>query len=222
MRFSALPKPVLITAAALCGSVTAHAHPHMWVEMRSYVVFDANGLITAIDLEWTFDDAYARMALEGLDTNGDGVYSQTELEPLTTGNMASLKDYNYFVVPRVNGEIAGVKEPLEYGHIYSNDKLTLHFNLPLTNPVDPRKSEFLYKVYDPEFFIAMEYASIDSVGVVGTLPKGCALKLVQSTDDKQAQQIKEMLATKGKDWKPPANEDFGGLFAQPTLVLCAS
>ena len=29
-----------------------------------------------------------------------------------------------------------------------------------------------------------------------------------------------MLATKGKDWQPPPNEDFGAVFAQPVHVDC--
>ena len=39
----------------------------MWIDMHSYVVVNDRGLITGIDLEWTFDDGYAQMALDGLD-----------------------------------------------------------------------------------------------------------------------------------------------------------
>jgi ABC-type uncharacterized transport system substrate-binding protein len=203
-------------------SAEASAHPHMWIDMHSYVVFDQRGLITGIDLEWTFDDGYAQMALDGLDTDGDGVYSQAELAGLTQENIKSLKDYSYFTVPRVNGDVVPVGDVTEYGQIYSNGKLTLHFEVPLAKPVDPRKEEFLYKVYDPEFFIDIEYAGTDSIGTVGQAPTGCRLKLIEVSADQQTLQIKQMLSTKGKEWKPPANEDFGGMFAQPTLVVCGS
>ena len=82
---------VFISAMAVSGS-PASAHPHVWIEMRSDVVFNDQGEITAMNLMWTFDDAYAQMALDGLDTNGDGVYSPSELDPLTRENIASLKD----------------------------------------------------------------------------------------------------------------------------------
>ena len=211
----------VIAAAIVSGGLPARAHPHMWVDMRSYVVFDEQGLITAIALEWTFDDGYAQMALDGLDTDGDGVYSQAELEPLTKENIASLKDYNYFVVPRVNGDVVPLKDVTDYGQTY-NEKLTLHFEARLAKPVDPHKDEFIYKIYDPEFFIDMQYADKDAIGIVGKMPAGCTLKVIEVTDDAQAQQIKAMLATKGKEWKPPADEDYGGLFAQPALILCNS
>jgi ABC-type uncharacterized transport system substrate-binding protein len=194
----------------------------MWIDMRSYVVFDNRGLIIAIDLEWTFDDAHTRMAIEGLDTDGNGVYSKAELEPLARENIRSLKDYGYFTAPRVNGQLMPIGEVVEYAHIYSNELLSLHFHLPLTTPVDPRKDEFLYKVYDPQFFIDMQYATRDSVGIVGKMPDGCSLQLSEVDGDEVRLQIKEMLLSKGREWRPPENEDYGGLFAQPVLVVCNS
>ncbi len=65
-----------ITLLAVCASTSAFAHPHVWIDMRSDIVFTDDGLIKGINLEWTFDDDYTKMALDGLDSNGDGVYSQ--------------------------------------------------------------------------------------------------------------------------------------------------
>jgi ABC-type uncharacterized transport system substrate-binding protein len=72
--------------------------------MQSTVVFTDDGLIKGVDVEWTFDDAYAQMALDGLDVDKDGFYSQDELAPLTRENIDSLKDYEYFTVMRADGE----------------------------------------------------------------------------------------------------------------------
>jgi ABC-type uncharacterized transport system substrate-binding protein len=199
----------------------ADAHPHMWVTMRSDVVFNDRAEITGIAIEWTFDDGYTEVALDGLDTNGDGVYSQSELDPLTQANLKSLKDYNYFVVPRADGKVVSISDPIEYGQIYSNGKLALHLSVPLASPVNPRTSQFLYKIYDPEFYIAMDYVQENPVGVIGNMPQGCHLEVKPVVSDQQLDQTREMLSTKGTDWKPPEDEDFGGMFAQPALVLCS-
>ena len=209
-----------MSAMALGGAAPAFAHPHVWIVMRSDVVFNDKGEVSGIAVEWTFDDGYAQVALDGLDTNGDGVYSQDELDPLTKENLSSLKDYNYFVVPRVNGKVVPIGEPIEPGQIYSSGKLELHFTVPLATPVDPHKVEFHYKVYDPEFFIAIDYVEQDPVGVIGTLPADCRLKVEPVVSDQQLNQTREMLSTKGTDWKPPEDEDFGGMFAQPALIIC--
>ena len=105
--------------------------------MRSDVVFNDAGLIKGVNLEWAFDDGYTQMALDGLDTNGDSVYSLDELAELTSENIASLKDYEFFTVMRSNGEKQAIGEVTEYGQIWSNEKLSLYFHVPLKTPVSP-------------------------------------------------------------------------------------
>lgn len=204
----------------LAGVSPASAHPRVWITMRSDIVFNDANEISAFGVEWTFDDGYAQVALDGLDANGDGVFSQLELAPLTEQNISSLKDYNYFVAPRANGKMVPIKDPTEVGQIYSNGKLTLHFQVPLMTSVDPRKSEFLFKIYDPEFFIAIDYVEQDPVGLIGTMPEGCTLKLRPVISDQELLATQQMLSSKGTDWKPDENEDFGGMFAQPAMILC--
>jgi ABC-type uncharacterized transport system substrate-binding protein len=206
--------------ASMAAAVPAAAHPHVWIEMRSDVVFDDQGQITAMNLMWTFDDAYAQMALDGLDANGDGVYSPAELAPLTRENIASLKDYGFFTVMRYKGEKQELGEVTQFGQIWSNEKLQLHMQVPLKTPVDPMKGEFVAKVYDPDFFIAMDYAKDEPVTVIGALPKGCEMAVKPVPTDAEIEQTRTMLSTKGPDWKPENDEDFGALFAQPVMVKC--
>lgn len=206
----------------LAAVTPAAAHPHVWIEMRSDIVFNDQGLITGINLMWTFDDAYAQMVLDGLDTDKDGVYSQAELEPLTKENLESLKDYDFFAVLRFNGEKQVFGPIVESGQIYSNNKLQLHFQLPLKTPVDPVKGEFVAKVYDPEFYIAIDYVKDDPVTVVGSMPKNCQLIVKPLPTDAEVEATRDMLATKGKDWKPETAEDFGAIFAQPVTIQCQS
>ena len=200
----------------------AIAHPHVWITMRSDVVVTGDGLIKGLNLEWTFDDNYAQMAMDGLDTNGDGVFSQSELDPLTKENIASLKEYEYFTVMRVAGEKQEIGEVTEFGQIWSNGKLALYFHVPLKAPADPRKGEFMVKVYDPDFFIAMDYAAAEPVTVVGNLPPACKLAVKPVPTDAELEQTRAMLSTKDKDWQPETNEDFGAMFAQPVAITCGT
>src|SRR4029078_11770205 len=88
---------MLIGAAASAGFArSAIAHPHVWATVRSEIVLGPNHQIIAIRHAWTFDEFYTAMAIEGLDTNKDGVYSKEELEPLAKVNVESLKDFDYF------------------------------------------------------------------------------------------------------------------------------
>lgn len=209
-----------VLAPMMVSVPSAIAHPHVWIEMRSDVVFNDQGQIAAMNLMWTFDDGYAQMALDGLDTNGDGVYSPSEIEPLTKENVASLKDYGFFTVMRFNGEKQPFGEVTEFGQIYSNGKLQLHLQVPLKTPVDPTRGEFVAKVYDPDFFIAIDYVKDEPVSVIGAMPKNCELVVKPVPTDAEIEETRAMLATKGPDWKPETDEDFGALFAQPVTIQC--
>jgi ABC-type uncharacterized transport system substrate-binding protein len=212
-----------LTALSLmvCAAASpASAHPHVWIEMRSDLVFNDQGQVTAMNLEWTFDDGYAQMALDGLDTNGDGVYSQDELAQLTQENIASLKDYDYFTVIRFNGEKQKLGQVTEFGQIYSNGKLQLHFQVPLAVPLDPTKGEIIAKVYDPDFFIALDYVKDEPVSAIGAMPKTCQIVVKPVPTDAEVEQTRAMLLTKDRDWKPETEEDFGAVFAQPVTVQC--
>ena len=209
----------LITGLVTC-SPAAFAHPHVWVDMQSTIVFTDDGLIKGVDVEWTFDDAYAQMALDGLDVDHDGIYSQEELAPLTKENIDSLKDYEYFTVMRANGEQLKIGAVTDAGQIYSSNKLTLHFQVPLATPLDPKKAKFMLKVYDPEFFIDLEYPADDAVNVNGKIPESCKLVVKPVPTDAELDQTRTMLSTKGTDWKPETDEDFGAMFAQAVSIAC--
>jgi ABC-type uncharacterized transport system substrate-binding protein len=211
---------VMAAMMACFGSSKAMAHPHVWIDMQSSIVFTDDGLIKGVDVEWTFDDGYAQMALDGLDADGDGMYSQDELAPLTKENIESLKDYEYFTVMRANGEQQKIGTVTDAGQIWSNNKLTLHFQVPLLKPIDPKKEEFMLKVYDPEFFIDLEYPADDAVDVTGKIPPSCKLVVKPVPTDAELEQTRTMLSTKGKDWKPEVNEDFGAMFAQAVSIAC--
>jgi ABC-type uncharacterized transport system substrate-binding protein len=205
---------------AVAWPTIAFAHPHVWVDMRSNLVFAEDGKITGVDLQWTFDDVYAAEALNGLDVNGDGEYSPEELVPLTEQNLKSLQGYNYFTLMKSGAKQLEAAAPIRSGQTYINKKLKLHFEVPLKVPFDPHKGEFMLKVYDPEYFIEFDYTKKQPVGVEGVLPSDCKLVLKPLLTTAETNQTLAMLSTKPIGWQPENGEDFGSIFAQPTLVTC--
>ena len=200
--------------------VASNAHPHVWADMRSNLIFADDGKISGVNLEWTFDDAYAAEALAGMDTNGDGKYSPEELAPLTEENMKSLKGYNFFTLMKSGSKQLEAAPPIRAGQSYINKKLTLHFEVPLKVHFDPHKGEFMLKVYDPEYFIEFDYAKKQPVGVEGLIPSDCMMVLKPMPTTAESDQTLAMLSTKPIGWKPENGEDFGSIFAQPVLVTC--
>lgn len=202
-------------------TVPAGAHPHAWITTRSAVVFDAAGQVVAIDVDWTFDKDYSKYAIEGLDTDGDGKFSPTELQALSDSNISALREYDYFVYARAGKKKLKWAPITSYGMANNDEgRLTMQFTAPLVTPVDPRRVDFSYKIYDPTFYIDIEYPKKDPLHAVGPTPRGCHLALLPSPSDEQTNATKAMLAAKPLNWQPDPGEDFGGMFAQPVRVIC--
>ncbi len=74
----------------------ARAHPHIWVDVRTEILFDAQGRVNGIRHFWTFDPAFSAWSIQGLDTNGDGTVSRDEMQELADLNTESLAEFDYY------------------------------------------------------------------------------------------------------------------------------
>ena len=86
----------LSTLVLICSISTAGAHPHVFIEMTSAVVFNAEGKLKAINVKWVFDANYSEFATSDLDVNKDGVLTPEELHPLAKDNIEFLEGMELF------------------------------------------------------------------------------------------------------------------------------
>ncbi|MGH6831727.1 MAG: DUF1007 family protein [Methyloceanibacter sp.] len=211
----------LAVAAVVSLASAATAHPHVWATVRSEMVFGPDHRITGIRHAWTFDEFYTAMAVQGLDTNGDGVYSKEELQPLAQVNVESLKEFDYFTFVRLGKDEKPLKlkEPVDYSVDYDKTVLTLHFTLPLETPLDTQAQEVAVDVYDPSFFVAFGFATDAPVKLSGTPLPGCTAE-VQKPDPDSAADAKDLSEAFFSQLGP--NSNFGSQFAQTAIVKCVT
>ncbi|MCT8971600.1 DUF1007 family protein [Microbaculum marinisediminis] len=183
MYLKSVRKSVLAGAAVAAGTIVsaggAGAHPHVWVDSRSDILFNADGAISGIRHAWTFDEMFSAYAIQGLDEDNDGKLTREELQPLAQVNVESLNEFDYFTYLGVIGvdEVYGVfRDPVDYWLDYDGTKLTLHFTLPLTEPFDPKQGLTAIEVYDPTFFVDFQLAETDTALLVDA-PSGCRLDI---------------------------------------------
>lgn len=177
MPFASRFRSALIGLALAVGSaLPAAAHPHVFVDARAQVVFDASGQIVSIRHVWRFDDAFSAFASQGLDKNGDGILTVEELQPLAKVNVDSLKDYDYFTFLRVGGKRVGFKIPTEYWLQSADGYLTLFYTLNLMQPVKPDAKGITLDVYDPGYFVDFQMVEKDPI-VLEKAPAGCRANL---------------------------------------------
>ena len=74
----------------------ASAHPHVWVTMKSELVYAPDGSVTGVRHAWTFDDMFSVFATQGIEAKKKGEFTREELAPLAEVNVTSLKEYDFF------------------------------------------------------------------------------------------------------------------------------
>jgi ABC-type uncharacterized transport system substrate-binding protein len=206
---------LIIALVSLAFAAPAAAHPHVWVKMKSEVVYAPDGSVTGVRQHWAFDDMFSTFALQGLESKEKGKFTREELAPLAKVNVESLKEYDYFTYATADGKKAELGDPLpDYWLDYKDEVLTLNFTLPFKTPV---KAKLLnIDLFDPTIFVDFEFAKEAPVHLVGA-PAGCKLDTVLP---------REMTFAEGKALsnipadQPNLTMAWGAKFANKILVNC--
>lgn len=163
--------------AILAPSSPARAHPHVWIDMQSELHFDDQGRVTAIGILWTFDEFYSAFAVEGAARTEDG-YDEELLAGLAEVNLQNLAEWNYFTEVTAGGETLALDTARDGKSAWDDEtgRLTLAFVVPLKEPVTPSEAETLkLRIYDPSYYISIDYVKDDPVRMTGKVPQGCGV-----------------------------------------------
>lgn len=210
---SCLFRPLALGLLALgIASSTAHAHPHVYVTMKSEIVYDAEGRMTGIRHRWTFDDMFSSYATQGLESKVKGKFTREELQPLAEVNVTSLKEFDFFTQGKLDGKKAEFEQPVDYFLEQKDDLLTLHFTLPLKKPVATKTVDL--DIYDPLYFVAFEFADKEPITLKGA-PASCKLSTQKLGDETQVKSLSESIFS-----RPDPNNPFGAQFANKIAVKC--
>ena len=60
-----------LAAVAITGAA-ASAHPHVWVTVKSELVYASDGTVTGVRHAWTFDDMFSVFATQGIESKNEG------------------------------------------------------------------------------------------------------------------------------------------------------
>lgn len=269
--------PALAALAVLLGAVPVCAHPHVWVTMKSEVVYGPDGKVKGIRHAWTFDDMFSAFAVQGIEIETQkpaakaapqeqsrGFFgwlrstwtwmtgrsepktpepkpkeakadeqkqvaakepasagsrrnpTREQLQPLAQTNVESLKDFEYFTLAKVNGKrVSFVDPPNDYYLDFQDQVLTLHFTLPLQEPVSAQTLEIA--VYDPSYFVDFSFERANAVRLVDA-PKAC--QLLVARPDEMDPEMAAKLFQMAPDQKLDPAQLLGEQFANRIVVKC--
>ncbi len=197
-------------------AVPATAHPHVWVTVKSTLLYDKSQRIIGVRHRWTFDEFYSAFAAQGLDKNGDGKFDRKELHALAEENVVSLKEFDYFTFMKAGTNDVAIEPPKDYWLDHEDGVLVLNFTLPLSKSVDARKVASSLSIYDPTYFVAFSFAETNPVQLASAAPKNCSVGLQRRKNE----QVETASLTESFFEGLDANSGFGSKFAQTVSINC--
>ncbi|HEY4202367.1 MAG TPA: DUF1007 family protein [Devosiaceae bacterium] len=156
-------------------ALPALAHPHIFIDAKTRIVFDNSGAVSEIHNTWTFDEAYSAWAVQGLDANNDGKLSPDEFQDLADDNLKGLSEYEFYTFAGegdFNLKFFGLPGP----HItYDGKQATLDFGVKPETPYHIKKTLEL-AINDPEYYVSITFADASTV-TLENAPPGCSARL---------------------------------------------
>jgi ABC-type uncharacterized transport system substrate-binding protein len=201
----------ILCCLVVLGAGGALAHPHVWVTVKSEIVYAADGTVTGIRHAWTFDDMFSTFATQGLESKVKGQFTREELAPLAEVNISSLKEFDYFTRAQADGKKALFNDPADYWLDYGNSVLTLHFTLPFKSPVKARNLEL--GIFDPTMFVDFVLAEKEPVALAGA-PARCQVAVARATSVAARGLNESFFNSLGQ------SSNFGAQFANKVAVSC--
>jgi len=197
---------VVFALSSFALADAANAHPHVWVTMKSELVYAPDGSVTGVRHAWQFDDMFSTFATQGIESKKKGEFTREELAPLAEVNVTSLKEFDYFTYAKANGKKTPFAPPKDYYLEFSENMLTLHFTLPFKAPVKAQSLDV--EMYDPSYFVDFSFADKDPVALVSA-PSACKVAIARPADASTLPAPGENLAN-----------NYGSQFANKISVKC--
>ncbi len=160
---------------AALAPLPSFAHPHIFIDARATISFNDAGQVVAVHNSWTFDEGYSAWAVQGLDTNLDGVVSPEELQPLADDNMAGLSEYSYYTFAGEGAQNLAFAYGSNPAMRYEGGRQTLEFDVAVEQPY-LIKDALEIAINDPEYYVAISFANADAVTLVNA-PANCSVVL---------------------------------------------
>jgi ABC-type uncharacterized transport system substrate-binding protein len=195
------------------SSSLARAHPHSWIDLRSTVVLDDAGRVTAIEQQWFFDPLYTVFATDGLNTTTDS--PTAALMALAKTNLENLRAHDYFTEVRVAGLKAALGTVSEFESELRKGRLWMRFVVPLREPADPTRGKIAFAVFDPTYYAEILHLRDDVIAFRGGPAGSCHGEIVPPNPSTEA-----ILLARAMDRAATPDTSLGKVFAERVKITC--
>ena len=202
-------------AAPIFVAVPALAHPHVYIDVRVQVMFDAEGRIAGLEQVWLFDEFFTTFVIDGMDGDGDGLPDAPELDAWLVDVMENLRDFDYYTEANAGGAPVAVADATDMSVRMNGAHLSIAFTTPFAAAASPGGQPFTYAIYDPTYYIDMLHAEGGEPIRLAGAAEGCGFDVIEPNPDPATVEL-----AAGLDQTQSAGNTLGAFFAERVVVQC--
>ena len=137
------------------------AHPHVFIDTQLSLVADDQGQLTHVRVTWEYDALYSLLVTEdmGLDADGDGALTETELATLNGFDMQWVDGFNGDLVLSAEASNIALSGPTEIATQFDNGQITTMHTRALETAI-PAGTALTIKPYDATYYTAYDLSLI--------------------------------------------------------------
>jgi ABC-type uncharacterized transport system substrate-binding protein len=163
----------ILGLAAIVGvAVDSGAHPHIWIDSVVTFVFE-RGKVVSLRLEWTFDEFYSDVLLDGLQTSKKGRLDDKAVKELYERDFVNLKDSGYFIHLLLGGKKLPIREVSDFSATVREGRVVFRFTVRLPSPVDAVATPIALGVYDDSYFVDLAFPGEHPIRFEGNSDAAC-------------------------------------------------
>ena len=197
----------------------AAAHPHIFIETRVEIVLNAEGAVTGVEIEWTYDEFFSLILLEDLMLDDDLDYVLTAEEQLILEEevLGWPEHFTGDLLVEAGGISAEFGPREKHTVDYVDGRVIERHLRPLKAPLSTADGASV-RVFDPTYYTA--YVLTGEIGLTG--PEGCGVTVTPADLDAAYSLIDEMLYGTPADQLDPDDPfpEVGAEFADTITVTC--
>lgn len=203
---------------ALCLGGFAKAHPHVFVDAHGGFIFDDAGKLTALRVSWTYDEFTTLFLFDGLnlDEDRDGLLNESDIAAVIKAETVWDPEYKGDVYLEVAGKDYPLGRPQAAGAIFENNRVEVHFDLPLSQPVTVSNTPAYLRLYDPTYYYAY---TILPMPQPLDLPDGCEAQIIAFKADAAQSALQQQLSALSQE-ETPTQQDVGRVFSDKVALIC--
>jgi len=208
-------------------SSTLLAHPHIFIDAKVEISIDEENRVTKLSQIWHFDPLFSATVLLDFDLNGNRELDKAEIDVLNQTIRSSLAEFDFFQSITANGRTLGLAEPDKLETVMQNQELYLTLeNRPSMPLILERGGHYLFTLYDPTFYVAVDFTRDIDMTVTG-LPDFCTHHMIRPDGENLLSQslaeLSESLSQRDEAFfeDPQASLDLARELAPKLEVTCA-